>query len=115
MINCLAFADGQTAWRAQAIGKGIQPHGQLFSPPALGEKNLYLCSASGHIASLRQSDGKANFVYSIKRPMNFQPTLAEGNIYVGTVDGLIVCIKTKDKDADGWYAWGGNAQHNKPR
>lgn len=115
MINCLAFADGQTAWRAQATGKGIQPDVQLFAPPALGEKNLYVCSASGHIASLRQSDGKPNFIYSIKRPMNFQPTLANGNIYVGTVDGLVVCIKTKDKDADGWYAWGGNAQHNKSR
>lgn len=25
--------------------------------------------------------------------------------------GLVVCLKTGD--ADGWTAWGGNAQHNK--
>ena len=28
-------------------------------------------------------------------------------------DGLLICIKTGDKAADGWYAWGGNAAHNK--
>jgi len=42
-----------------------------------------------------------------------QPALALGNIYVGTANGLLICLKTGDPDADGWYAWGGNAQHNK--
>jgi hypothetical protein len=45
--------------------------------------------------------------------MAFQPALAKGAIYAGTVSGLLICLKAGDKDADGWYAWGGNAQHNK--
>ncbi|HEX8522891.1 MAG TPA: PQQ-binding-like beta-propeller repeat protein [Tepidisphaeraceae bacterium] len=114
-LNCVAFADGATAWRCEATGKDVAKDVQLFAPPALGEKNLYVCSASGHLASLRQADGHANFVYALKQPMAFQPTLAEGNVYVGTTDGRIICIQTNDKDADGWYAWGGNGSHNKSR
>jgi len=45
--------------------------------------------------------------------MVFQPALALGNIYIGTANGFLICLKTGDRDADGWYAWGGNAQHNK--
>jgi hypothetical protein len=49
----------------------------------------------------------------MKAPMAFQPALAKGNVYAGTSDGRLICLKTGSKDADGWYAWGGNAQHNK--
>ena len=45
--------------------------------------------------------------------MTFQPALAQGNVYAGTADGRLICLKTGSKDADGWYEWGGNAQHNK--
>jgi hypothetical protein len=45
--------------------------------------------------------------------MVFQPALAEGGVYVGTSSGLLICLKTGSADADGWYAWGGNGEHNK--
>jgi hypothetical protein len=62
---------------------------------------------------MRQKDAGVNFSYSTKMPIAFQPALAQGSLFAGTVDGKLVCLKTGDKDADGWYAWGGNAQHNK--
>jgi hypothetical protein len=34
-------------------------------------------------------------------------------MYAGTTNGLLLCLRTGDQDADGWVAWGGNAQHNK--
>ena len=49
----------------------------------------------------------------MKAPITFQPALAKGNVYAGTSDGRLICLKTGNDDADGWYAWGGNAQHNK--
>jgi len=55
------------------------------------------------------------FAYATKAPMLFQPALAEGRLFAGTSDGRVICINLADKDADGWYAWGGNAQHNKNR
>jgi hypothetical protein len=77
-----------------------------FSPPALGERNLYLCGAQGHLVAVKQQDGAVAFAYALKQPMTFQPALAKGAIYAGAGAGLLICLKTGDKDADGWYAWG---------
>ena len=112
-LNSIKAGDGKFAWRAEVKGKGIGEDTQVFSPPALGERNLYLCGAQGHIVAVKQQDGATAFAYALKQPMAFQPALAKGNIYAGTINGLLICLKTGDKDADGWYAWGGNAQHNK--
>jgi Ca-activated chloride channel homolog len=112
-LNSIKAGDGKFAWRAEVKGKGIGEDTQVFSPPAAGERNLYLCGAQGHLVAVNQKDGALAFAYALKQPMAFQPALAKGNIYAGTVNGLLICLKTGDKDADGWYAWGGNAQHNK--
>ncbi len=112
-INSVAAASGATGWRAKVTGSGLDDDAQVFSPPALGREYMYLTSSAGHIVSVRQRDGRLGFAYAFNRPMAFQPALANGNVYVGTVDGLLICLKTGAADADGWYAWGGNAQHNK--
>ncbi|MBI2923538.1 MAG: PQQ-binding-like beta-propeller repeat protein [Planctomycetes bacterium] len=111
-LNCLRESGGY-AWRAECRGAGVTDETQVFSPPALGREHLYLCSGMGHLASVRQKDGAIGFLYATKAPMLSQPALAEGNLYVGTSDGRLVCLKTGSSDADGWTAWGGNAQHNK--
>jgi outer membrane protein assembly factor BamB len=74
---------------------------------------LYLAAADGHLISVRQDNGSLGFSYAMKAPIAFQPALAKGNVYAGTSDGRLICLKTGNKDADGWYAWGGNSQHNK--
>jgi Ca-activated chloride channel homolog len=112
-LNSIRAADGFLMWRAEVSGTGIGENSQIFSPPALGQRNMYLCSAHGHMIAVGQKDGKAEFIYSTKYPMAFQPALAQGNIYTGTTNGFLICLKTGDKDADGWHSWGGNAQHNK--
>ncbi len=112
-LNSIRSADGRFAWRAEVKGEGVNDKTQVFSPPALGHLNLYLCSAQGHLVSVRQQDGAVAFLYAFNQPMAFQPALARGNVYAGTVNGMVICLKTGDQDADGWYAWGGNAQHNK--
>lgn len=112
-LNSVHSSDGRMAWRAEARGKDIDADGQIFSPPAIGEEYLYLCTSYGHLGSVRQRDGAFGFLYRTPHPAAFQPALAEGNMYVGTVDGMLICLKTGSRDADGWYAWGGNARHNK--
>lgn len=103
----------KSKWEASFRGKDVRADSQVFSPPALGRRNMYLTSGAGHLVSMDQNNGKVDFMYATKQPMSFQPALAQGNVYVGTSNGLVVCIKTGDKDADGWSGWGGNAQHNK--
>ncbi len=112
-INSVRAEDGRQTWQAEVIGIHGTTNAQLFSPPALGRDYLYLGSANGYLVSVRQSDGSVGFSYAVKAPIVFQPALAKGNIYVGTSDGRLLCLKTGSADADGWYAWGGNAQHNK--
>jgi Ca-activated chloride channel family protein len=112
-LNSINAASGDFAWRAEVSGGGITQDAQVFSPPALGDQFMYLSSALGHLLSVRQSDGEVGFAYSFKQPMVFQPALAGGSVFVGTSNGLLICLKTGSADADGWHAWGGNAEHNK--
>jgi len=112
-INSVSASDGKQSWKAEVVGARSAAGGQVFSPPAVGRDYLYITGAAGYLVSVRQSDGGVGFSYAINAPMTFQPVLARGNVYAGTSDGRVVCLKTGNKDADGWYAWGGNAQHNK--
>jgi Ca-activated chloride channel family protein len=112
-INSVRASDGRTAWQAEVVGTPAAPGGQMFSPPAVGRDYLYLAGADGHLLSLHQRDGHVGFSYAMKAPMVFQPILARGSVYAGTADGRLICLRTGNQDADGWYAWGGNAQHNK--
>jgi Ca-activated chloride channel family protein len=111
-LNSVDAESGRQRWRAHAKGAGVEG-GQVFAPPAIGARNLYVCSTRGHVLAVGQRDGAVRFGYDFGQPMAFQPALALGNVYVGTTNGLLLCLETGDPDADGWYAWGGNAQHNK--
>lgn len=112
-LNSINASDGGFAWRAEVSGGGLAEDAQVFSPPALGEEFMYLSSSLGHLLSVGQGDGRLGFMYHFPEPMVFQPALAEGAVYAGTSGGLLICLKTGSKDADGWYAWGGNGEHNK--
>ena len=112
-INSVRASDGKQTWQAEVVGAGGASGAQIFSPPSLGREYMYLVAGDGHLVSLRQKDGAVGFSYAMKAPMTFQPALAKGNLYAGTSDGRLICLKTGNPDADGWYAWGGNAQHNK--
>ncbi|MBV9924044.1 MAG: PQQ-binding-like beta-propeller repeat protein [Acidobacteria bacterium] len=112
-LNSVNATDGRFAWRAEVSGGGLTEDAQVFSPPALGEEFMYLSSSLGHLLAVGQKDGGVGFIYHFPEPMVFQPALAEGSVYAGTSGGLLVCLKTGSQDADGWYAWGGNGEHNK--
>ena len=112
-INSVRASDGKQSWQTEVVNGHSVAGGQVFSPPAVGRDYLYLAGGAGYLVSVRQSDGGVGFSYAMKAPIAFQPALAKGNVYAGTSDGRLICLKTGNKDADGWYAWGGNAQHNK--
>jgi outer membrane protein assembly factor BamB len=114
-LNSIGAEDGRFKWRAEVSGGGLAADSQVFSPPALGEQFLYLSSSLGHLLSVGQADGRVGFMYQFPEPMVFQPALAGGSVYLGTSNGLLICLKTGSADADGWYAWGGNGEHNKNR
>jgi outer membrane protein assembly factor BamB len=105
---------GKLRWRvslSQFIGSETPPGGQRIFGPSIGVNNAYFTTSSGHILALGLSDGKVNLFYSTGQPFDCQPCLANGFIYVGTADGRLISINV-GADANGWTAWGGNAQHN---
>jgi len=112
-INSVDAKTGKLRWRAEAKSKIITGQTQVFSPPSLGKENMYLVSGDGHLVSIDIEEGKTNYCYKLDKPVSFQPALWAGNIYLGTANGMITCLKTSDPDTDGWTAWGGNARHNK--
>jgi len=112
-VNCVDEATGKVKWRAEAKAPFITGQSQVFSTPSLGRENMYLCSGDGHLVCMSQKTGAVKYMYATNKPISFQPALAGGNIYIGTANGQLLCIEAGDPDADGWSAWGGNAQHNK--
>lgn len=112
-LNSVNVKDGKSQWQAELTGAHVSNTSQIFAPPALGREYMYLASSNGLLVSVRQKDGAMGFAYALGKPIAFQPALAKGNIYVGTADGALICLKSGGNDADGWYSWGGNAQHNK--
>ncbi len=112
-VCCLRDQDQTVAWESQVTGSGVDLEDQVFLPPSLGREYMYLTSLTGHALSVRQETGEVGFMYTTGRSICFQPCLAGGRMYFGTGDGGLVCIETGSDDADGWYMWGGNAQHNR--
>ena len=112
-LNCVDWHDGQTRWRGLASGKEFAKTPRSSRRRPWGESIMYLCSVRGHMLSVSQDDGHPRFIYDFNHPMAFQPALAGGRMFAGTTRGMLICLDTGDKDADGWTAWGGNAQHNK--
>src|SRR5438874_13780628 len=41
-VNSVDTISGKLAWKAEARGKNIDRNSQVFSPPALGAKDMYL-------------------------------------------------------------------------
>ena len=112
-LNSVNVKDGKSQWQAELAGAHVPNGAQIFAPPALGHDYMYLAGSNGLLVSVRQKNGVMGFAYALGKPIAFQPALAKGSIYLGTADGSLICLKTGNPDAEGWYSWGGNAQHNK--
>src|SRR5215471_21169749 len=56
-LNSVNAKDGKENWRAEVVGGNVSARSQVFSPPAVGAEYLYLAGATGHLVSIRQSDG----------------------------------------------------------
>ncbi len=120
IVEAIELSSGRLVWKTTFINREQRlPFGlrdgtpDFFAPPSVGTNCVYLVSREGHIISLSLADGSVRFSYATHLPMYSQACLANGNVYVGTKNGCLICIKTGDMDADGWYAFGGDSTHNK--
>jgi outer membrane protein assembly factor BamB len=86
--------------------------GRALTPPSLAGDNLYFGSTDGDVICMRSGDGKELWRFNVAEPIRFQPAVMGGKVFVGTDYGNIFCVDVKDRSADGWAMWGGNAAHN---
>jgi len=87
--------------------------GRIFSPPSYANNKLFVGSGSGAVFCLSAKDGTVLWKENVAGPISFQPAVAKGMVFVSCDNGMLYGIDTGGKDDDGWYMWGGNAEHNK--
>lgn len=52
-----------------------------------------------------------DLVSSLNAPVRFQPIVQDGKIFIGTQDGQVICINTRNPELTGWPTWGRDAAH----
>lgn len=113
-IQALDVSTGKKLWsNTYRLNNEEGIGGRFFSPPALANHRLYLGSGSGEIYCLDASNGKTFWKEKVDSPVSFQPVIANGMVFISGDNGTLYGIETGDHQDDGWYMWGGNAEHNK--
>ncbi len=103
---CADLRTGRHLWERKITADVIS------APVISGDQLLFTCF-DGTSFCLDASTGA--IVWQKQNSGTSAPLVAGGHVVTTSkeVNGLLICLKTGDRDADGWYAWGGNAQHNK--
>lgn len=100
---------GKKLWSFSLKGDIKQEGGALGTSPFLAGNSVFVASLAGDVLRLDPKDGRLRQTYPVRSPVRAQPVAMAGWIYVGTEDGKLVAIDTKDPTVDGWPMWGGNA------
>jgi len=96
-------------WKYQLPGETAQG-GFFGTAPLAAGNHVLLGTLRGEVLRIDPKSGKQTAFYKVGSPIRSQPVVADGWIYVGTEDGKLVAIDTKDPTITGWPTWGGNAQ-----
>ena len=100
---------GQKLWSFSLKGDLKREGGALGTSPLLAGNSIFVALLAGEIIRIDPQNGKLRQTYPVSSPMRSQPVAKDGWIYVGTEDGKLVAIDTKDPAVDGWPMWGCNA------
>ena len=97
------------AQRRGRDGDVVRDGGFLGTAPAAAGDRVLIATLKGEVLELAPASGKVVRKHAVGAPVRSQPVAVDGWIYVGTEDGRLVAIDTKDAALTGWPMWGGNA------
>jgi outer membrane protein assembly factor BamB len=100
---------GKTLWTYKLAGDVRKDGGFLGTAPLAAGKSVLFGTLSGEVIRVDPTSGKRTATWKVGAKVRSQPVVADGWIYVGTEDGKLIAIDTKDKSITGWPTWGGNA------
>lgn len=100
---------GDVLWRSKLPGDDAAG-GFSGTAPVPAGASVLTATLGGEVKRFSAATGHQVKSYRVGGAVRSQPMVAEGWIYVGTEDGRLVAIDTKDPSVDGWPTWGGNAQ-----
>ena len=103
---------GKTLWSYKLAGNTRAQGGFLGTAPLSAGASVLFGTLAGEVVRLETATGKKTHTFAIGGPVRSQPVVDGGWIYVGTEDGKLVAIDTKDPTVTGWPTWGGNAQRS---
>src|SRR5262249_2077909 len=92
---------GKGVWEDNLAGSARQG-GFLGTAPLAAGNHILLATLKGDVLRLDPSSGKTTATYPVGSPVRSQPVVADGWIYVGTEDGKLIAIDTKDRSITGW-------------
>lgn len=100
---------GSVLWKQKLDGDAKRGGFSGTAPVPAGGTVMY-ATLAGAVERRDVATGKLVKRYQVGGQVRAQPVLDGGWIYIGTEDGRLVAIDTKDATVDGWPTWGGNAQ-----
>jgi outer membrane protein assembly factor BamB len=101
--------NGARLWAVKLDGDVVKDGGFLGTAPAAAGDRVLIATLKGEVLELVPASGKVARRHAVGAPVRSQPVAVDGWIYVGTEDGRLVAIDTKDASLTGWPMWGGNA------
>jgi outer membrane protein assembly factor BamB len=99
---------GETKWKYALAGDTKSAGGHLGTAPLIAGKEIVVATLAGNVVRLDARTGKVNATYKTNAPLRSQPAVMGGWIYLGTEDGRLIAIDTKDRALTGWPTWGGD-------
>ncbi len=72
---------------------------------------MYIGSNDEYVYALDKNTGKLKWKSKIREWLNSSPTVSEGILYVGTIEGHIYAISTGEANASDWSMFMHDPQH----
>jgi outer membrane protein assembly factor BamB len=114
-VHCVEPDSREVFWKRPVRDQAAaQPEllDHLLTPPALVNGKLFTGTLDGRVLCLSAATGEELWTVTIGEPVEFQPAVARGRLYVPTATGCLYSFETGDAADDGWQMWGATPSHN---
>jgi outer membrane protein assembly factor BamB len=100
---------GDELWSLKLDGDTRVDGGHLGTAPLAAGGRVLVATLKGEVLELDPAKGAVQKRHAVGGTVRSQPVVDRGWIFIGTDDGRLVAIDTRDTTLTGWPMWGGDA------